>query len=311
MTINQYISEYLSVQNFTGKSAKTYETALNSFFNWCIRTGVNVNNLTVKDVVRYNSFLRESDKRQNTIFFYTTVLKLFFKWRAENYGFPNIGTGLKNKRPPYNFIRHPLTLDESVKLLNDIDQTDKRGKRDYAVIKLMLSSGLRCIEVSRLIIADIVQEHGQSGLMVRGKGKIDKEFVHITSECLAAIENYLAVVYPGNEKEPIFRRVYESDAVRPLNAAMVGKIVSTRLTASGLKSRNITPHSLRHTAGSLLSKSGMDTYDIQRYMRHTSLKVTEVYIKQVDQQRFESKKPHEFLEKLFASKENNQIPKGC
>jgi len=89
-------------------------------------------------------------------------------------------------------MKDPLTVDDVSGLLGSIDRSTIEGKRDYALINLLIRTGLRTIETIRADVGDIRQASGETVLSVQGKGRDEKdELVILTPPSLNPIREYL------------------------------------------------------------------------------------------------------------------------
>jgi integrase len=154
------------------------------------------------------------------------------------------------------------------RLLVDVCRLDARlaGRRDAAVLALMLLGGLRRQEIVGLTTGDLGNEG--SRLRVRSRGRPPR-FVLLEGECLAALEAWLAV--RSGPAGPLFP-AFDSEgrpSFRGLSPAGVNRIVALRAREAGLG--RITPRELRHRFLSQL-RAGQRT---QGAMRRCAYDVTE------------------------------------
>lgn len=167
--------------------------------------------------------------------------------------------------------RHPvyLTLDQSKRLLNNIDGRNK--ERDYAIIVLFLNCGLR---LSELVSIDINKIKGDT-LTVVGKGNKERT-VYLNDACIRAINGYLAIRPREGltDKEALFL----SERKRRIDKTTIEKLVKKYVKSAGLYEENYTPHKLRHTAATLMYKYGnVDIRALQQILGHESVSTTQIY----------------------------------
>lgn len=103
------------------------------------------------------------------------AVKRFFEWTEEERLYPNIAKYVKGAKIGKNFKKDYLTSKQARKVLEDIDQSTVKGKRDYAMLALMLTMGLRTVEVSRANIEDIRNSGDTTVLYVQGARVILKK----------------------------------------------------------------------------------------------------------------------------------------
>ena len=176
-----------------------------------------------------------------------------------------------------DYQKKGLVLDQVKKLMNVFDQKTLKGKRDYAIVSLMIRSGLRCSEIVRLSVGDVMEESGKLGVMVQGKGRNDKEFLPVSDKIAEALSQYL-LTRKLNDKDPLFTSVAYNNLGGRMTPNSVSWMVKSKLKSIGIDDKNITAHSLRHTYAQMLFRVDTNLYEVQQRMRHTSSKVTEIYL---------------------------------
>lgn len=144
--------------------------------------------------------------------------------------------------------------------------------RDYCILMLFLSCGLRVSELVSLNTTDIYDDH----LRVLGKGNKER-VVFFAEGCREAIDDYLSVrdeeKLPDDEKKALFI----SRDNRRISTRGVQKMVDKKLKQAGLDSTRYSPHKLRHTAATLMLKNGVDTRALQEVLGHSNLNTTQIY----------------------------------
>jgi len=196
-----------------------------------------------------------------------------------------LGTNhMKNKIGEY------LTKDECQALLRAPDQRTVDGKRDYAILKLFLNTGMRKQELLNLKYKDIKLYNHQLCLEVRGKGGWSRRQPIGSKEVLSAIKNYwTAAKIKPKDDDPLFFTLGKHGPwhKRPLTAVAVDCIVAKYAKLALIKKR-ITPHSLRHTFCTLGLRQGIDLRTMQSLMGHHSIGSTQVYLHTDDERKFEA-----------------------
>jgi Site-specific recombinase XerD len=165
-------------------------------------------------------------------------------------------------------LPHYLTLEESEKLLNSVDGTNK--ERDFCIITIFLNCGLRISEVVGLNLTDIQKDH----LRVLGKGNKER-IVYLNEACIDSINSYLAVrkKIVAIDKNAFFL----SNRRRRISRETVHHLVKNYITAAGLDSKSLSSHKLRHTAATLMLQNGVDIRTLQELLGHEHLNTTEIY----------------------------------
>lgn len=167
-----------------------------------------------------------------------------------------------------------LTLDESKRLIGNVDAKAENYYRDYCIFILFLNCGLRMSELLSINIDDI------KGDTINVLGKGDKErTVYLPPSCIRAIEDYLKirVNIKNIEDEDSKKALFVSKKKNRLNRRSVHDIVKKYSLKTGLD-RKISAHKLRHTAATNLYKYGeVDIRTLQYILGHESVATTQIY----------------------------------
>ena len=172
---------------------------------------------------------------------------------------------IKKRLPKY------LSLEQSIELLNNTQSGF--AERDYCIILLFLSCGMRLSELAGINIKDI----NKDTLRIIGKGNKER-FVYLNDACLAAIEDYLhvrnAIVSPASEPALFISKKTK----KRMSARRIEQVVEECLQRSGLSQMGYSAHKLRHTAATLLYRSGKaDMLALKEILGHEHVSTTEIY----------------------------------
>ena len=214
-----------------------------------------------------------------TVTAYLTALRRFFAYLESEKIYPNIAKDVRGLKRPKGFLRDTLTKDEAKRLLEGIGQEVSAGLRDYAMINLMLRTGLRTIEVSRALIGDIGRREGKTILWVLGKNQDTKdEYVILTEETYTPVLNYLQTRDQTRLSDPLFSSHSNRNQTEALTTRSIRRIIEDRLQDVGLKTPKVTAHSLRHTAGTIALMNGADLLSVKEMLRHENMNTTLAYV---------------------------------
>lgn len=144
--------------------------------------------------------------------------------------------------------------------------------RDYAIIMLFLSCGLRVSELVSLNTTDLYEDH----LRVLGKGNKER-IVFFAEGCREALDDYLSVRDNGKIAEGAEYALFISSHNKRITARGVEQMVHKKLLMAGLDANRYSPHKLRHTAATLMLKNGVDTRALQEVLGHSNLNTTQIY----------------------------------
>ncbi|HEY2201572.1 MAG TPA: tyrosine-type recombinase/integrase [Solirubrobacteraceae bacterium] len=177
----------------------------------------------------------------------------------------------RHQQPGLNY----LNLDEIKALLAAPDRATWLGRRDHALILLTVQTGVRVTELVTLTLGD-VQLGTAAHIKVVAKGR-KLRTATLTRETVAVLRQWLKERH-GQPDDPLF----PTRQGRPLTRYGVGILLAkhTATAASNcpsLKTKRVTPHTLRHTNAMLLRAGKIDIATIALWLGHESIKTTYIY----------------------------------
>jgi integrase/recombinase XerD len=169
-----------------------------------------------------------------------------------------------------------LTPEETDALLAAPDRTAWHGRRDHALLLLAIQTGLRVSELTALASQDT---HLGAGPHVRchGKGRKDRA-TPLTSQVVKVLKTWLAELGPAPDI-PLFPTQAGGQLSRDAVERLTAKHAATaEADCPSIKEKNVTPHTLRHTAAMSLLRAGVDTSVIALWLGHEDAETTHVYL---------------------------------
>ncbi len=268
------IDSYLSTLDVKPKSKETYKKALKQFMLFLQEQGITEPTRT--DILTYKNYLL-SRYTACTVSSYLTAVKGLYGFLEAEKLHPNITNGIKGAKHQQGFKKDALTIDQAKQVLK-IDTDTLTGKRDYALINLLVRTGLRTIELERANIEDIRQEAGEALLYIQGKGRDSKDsFVILTEAALKPIRAYIQARGKADPKSPLFISHSDRNNGGRLTTRSISRIVKEALREAGIDSDRLTAHSLRHTAVTLSLLGGATIQEAQSMARHKNINTTLIY----------------------------------
>jgi integrase/recombinase XerD len=181
---------------------------------------------------------------------------------------------IPTKRYERNTVTY-LDRDEIAALLAAPDKRTWLGRRDHALLTLMIQTGVRVSELTSLRVGDVHLGTG-SHIRVLGKGR-KRRATTLTGETVKILRAWTEE-RQGQPEEPLF----PTRQGRALSRYTVGVIVAKHTatattTCSSLQSKRVTPHTLRHTNAMLLRAKGVDIATIALWLGHESTQTTHIY----------------------------------
>ena len=186
----------------------------------------------------------------------------------------------KTSRPQVTY----LETGEVERLLDAIDVSNPVGLRDRAVIELLFSGGLRVSELVSLNRDQINLDRRE--FMVRGKGQKDRP-IFISEQAANWIARYLETRH--DEGKPLFIHYSgtqdnsEGGMYTRLTVRSVQRLVKRYSHAAGI-TKDVTPHTLRHSFATDLLSNGADLRSVQGLLGHANVATTQIYTHITDPQ---------------------------
>ena len=188
-----------------------------------------------------------------------------------------------------------LTGEEAQAMLRVPDRRTLQGKRDYAILLTLLTTGLRKAEICGLKVGDVKTYRNQAVIDVIGKGKKFRR-IPLHPEAIVAIKDYLKAI--GNGADPahsLFQTLgkhgpYEERALTPKAVDCLIKSVVKK----ALIQKRVHPHVMRHTFATALLDNGNDLKTVQSLMGHSHIRTTEAYLHSTDDRMVEAIKSLQF-----------------
>ena len=172
-----------------------------------------------------------------------------------------------------------ITRGDARALLDSCDRRRALGRRDYALIILLLRLGLRRGEVARLALDDIDWRAGE--LVIHGKGGRE-ERLPLPADVGAALAAYLKRGRPVSDRREVFLRARAPYV--PIASGTVASTVRRACRRAGIP--EVGSHRLRHTTGCELVQAGVPIVQVSQVLRHRSLQTTAIYARvNIDQLR--------------------------
>lgn len=259
------------------RTKQTYTANIRRFAEWLSMNGIR--HPERADILRYRDELKANHK-PTTVHGYLIAVKLFFQWTEQEGLYPDIAKHIKGASVDMYHKKDPLTSKQAAKVLDSINENTVSGLRDYALIALMLTTGLRTRSIVLADLADIRTLGEQTVLYYQGKGHEEKaDFVKLSEPVLKAIQRYIAA--RGGEpapQEPLFASAAHRNTGERMTTRSISRIVKNALRAAGLESDRLTAHSLRHTAATLAMLNGASLQEVQQLLGHKSINITMVYL---------------------------------
>lgn len=292
--LDSLVNKYLSEKDITRGTYELYRNILRQYLSYLMAHEI----LYAKtcDVIEYIEFIKSHGYTVRWNDHHIRIIRGFYRYLSSHH--------LRLKCPEYSkdITEHMkanpisqqktksfLTLDEAKQLIS-MNQTNRKyiwHFRDYAILYLMITTGMRSIEIRRAKRRDMKIVYQQCILYVHGKGHTSADaYVKVTEGAQLAIQDYLKRRKDSNPYLFISHS-YHTD-MPSLSRGFFHPMLKRALKTAGLCHQNITPHGLRHTAATLNLMRGGTLEETRILMRHQNLSSTLIYAHHLDQKRDDS-----------------------
>ncbi len=298
-TINQVIAEWLANIDVMATTRRSYGAKVQLWFRWLHGRGCDPRMPRRVDLLSYKQDLEAQGKTALTVDSYVTAVRLFYKYCKQRGYYDSIGDGIRSSVRYKGHRKGRLIAADAARLLDSIDVTTRKGKRDKLMIALMLLLALRTCEVERINIEDFDRtEDGIPILYIQRKGRHEKvEAMALPDSIVELFTDYIADrdLKPG---KALF--VGENRKVpQRLLRTSISQIVHERLAAIGINRPDITAHSLRHTCASMMVEAGADLETVRDMLGHTTTNTTRIYAQEVHARMLLRNSPSKLVEKAI------------
>ena len=259
---------YLKIEcAMSPNTVASYISDLTAFFS---AVGKDPKDVVPEDIISYFAETTALSKRSQARVL--SSLHSFYKWMIMEGEMTDNPSDAIEAPKLGKYLPAVLSVEEVERLIAAVDLDSAFGKRDRAMLETLYGLGLRVSELISLRISSIWTEQGF--VSVIGKG--DKQrLVPLAGMARDAIRDYLEVRGPAADRE-------SSDILflnrfgRALTRVAVFKMIKAYAVKAGI-SKEISPHTLRHSFATHLIENGADLRAVQEMLGHESILTTEIY----------------------------------
>lgn len=287
MTINQsfigdtFKDKFFEFLDVASKDTiRTYKNGISNFLQYIVK--YNILNPNRNTIINWKTELKANNFSSSTINTYLVAVKSFFNF-LDMYGmYPNIAKFIKGYNISVLPKKNVLTQKQIIKIYNNL--TDKREK---ALFGLLITTGLRGVEVANAKIENIRQVNGENCLFIQCKGHTEAdEYVKLADNVLKDILDYI-----GNRKEGnIFISTSNHNKYKGITVLTVRRIIKAIFERFGIDDETISLHSTRRSFACIAYNNNQSIYDIQQVLHHKNIATTTRYLKQADRNNNHSEK---------------------
>ncbi len=288
ISVKQAINDFLLTCKVEGKSYGTiecYSDKLKGFLWYCDNYGLpnDIASVTTQHLREFLAYLRDTEHRFNSNcprakkHINSTTIQKYYRALSAMYNFLISEEVLEYK--PLSKIKVPRAEKKVIKALssNEVNQiiialpNTFEGKRNRAIILVLVDCGLRLGELLNLKLVDVNMEQQ----ILKVDGKTGERVVRFGSTTAKALKKYMKVRASINGHSDKLWIISEGT---PLKDSSVETLFIALSRKVGI---HINPHLLRHTFATLWLRNGGDSLMLQRLLGHTTLMMTNRYCQAV------------------------------
>ena len=271
--LNQYLEHLQQSKGSSYNTIQAYRRDIEKFLDFAkLRELESFVNVTEEDVEEYKTFLTSIGLSASSVSRSLSSLRGIFQYL--------LGQGMISKNPAKGIHSDKVVQKElnilSAKEINDLlsqpDLSDPKGIRDKAMLELLYATGIKVSELISLDISDI----NLSMECIRCGSDNNSRTIPLYSVALNAISQYLQrsrniLSCNTNETALFLNFTGERLSRQGFWKILKGYAHSAKIT------KDITPHSLRHSFATHLLENGADIHDIQEVLGHRDISSTQRY----------------------------------
>lgn len=262
-----------------GQSQRAYMSDALVFRDWLSEQGIDWRHVDYDVMVRYHAHLLDTYAKATARRRFVVARRLLDVAVKKHLLESNPAKEITSKIRLDDSSPHTaLTKQEAKRLLAAVDRTTPRGKRDYAMLMLLIYGGIRRSECAAITLQDVTMKQEHRVLTVQsGKGDKRRD-VPLRPDVFRALSEYLEAVgrLNDNPASPLFTSFYKGQRIRGqgITDRQIANIVEEYAKKAQLTA---TPHDLRATAITLFIDTGSPIIVVQRLVGHESPETTERY----------------------------------
>jgi integrase/recombinase XerD len=232
----------------------------------------NISNTNKTTIIAYLLHLQKKGRATSTISRNLASIRSFYQYIAKNKIIDQDPTTELESPKVEKKLPQILSTEEVELLLEQPKCVDLKGYRDKAMLELLYATGIRVSELISLNVTDINLE---MAFLKCNKGTRER-MIPIGSMAIAAIKEYLnksrGLLIQRNDEKAMFVNING----RRLTRQGFWKIIKQYKNLAKI-SKDITPHTLRHSFAAHLLENGADLRSIQEMLGHSDISSTQIY----------------------------------
>ena len=275
--MTDYIADYRTwlqeEKHASDNTLSSYLRDINQFKTWLLGAGSPDLRRVKKDTINeYMLYLSGAGKSPATITRCTASLKSFYAYM--------LGRGAVKTNPAKNVAAlkverkcpEILTSKEVELFLEQPKCVDEKGYRDHAMLELLYATGIRVSELIGLDVGDV----NLAGGFIRCRSKTRERIIPLYRTAIKALRDYITDIRPRIISGPDEQALFVNMNGGRMSRQGFWKIIKYYQEKAEI-SKDITPHTLRHSFAVHLLENGADLRSIQEMLGHADISSTQIY----------------------------------
>lgn len=273
--VKRYIQYLRLERSYSPNTLDAYCKDLQKLFNYYADNGIDFRNVTLNDLDLFAGSLRDKGIAPRSLARILSGVRSFYKFLVLEREITQDPTELLESPKIGRRLPQVLSVEEIDSILNNIDMSKPEGIRDHCIIEVLYSCGLRISELTALKISDLFLDEGF--LRIRGKGNKDR-LVPISGRAVKELRIWLDMRKHINIRQGYEDHVFVSRTRGKALSRISLFVFIQRYAAQAGITKEISPHTFRHSFATHLLQGGANLRAIQDMLGHESLATTEVYV---------------------------------
>lgn len=271
--IQEFILYLRDVKQKSKNTELSYARDLKKLNIFCADLGImSASDVTDEVIAQYVAHMNNEGMKPTTISRNIASAKAFFSFLLEN-GYVNHNPVMATKAPKIEKkLPEILTMDETVRLLEQPSSDSPKGLRDRAMLELLYATGIRVSELINLRLSDL---NMKSDFMVcRDSNK--ERVIPFGAVAKDAVKNYLKKGRPAMVEDESIELLFTNCSGQPMSRQGFWKLIKGYGKKAGIQCE-LTPHTLRHSFAAHLVSNGADLHSVQEMLGHSDISTTQIY----------------------------------
>ena len=266
--------QYLKLEKSLSKNTQdAYMTDLSKLLNFLQAENTGVLDVCLNDLERFSAGLHDIGIHPRSQARIISGIKSFFHFLImADYIEADPSELLEGPKIGFK-IPEVLTVEEIDTIISAIDLSKNEGQRNRAMLETLYSCGLRVSELTNLKLSDLYFD--ECFIKVEGKGS-KQRLVPISPRAIKEIQLYFIDRNRGKIKKEYEDFVFLARWGKNISRIMVFHLIKELAQISGI-TKNISPHTFRHSFATHLLEGGANLRAIQCMLGHESIATTEIY----------------------------------